>query len=74
MNHKQANNSAWLFKLAVDKDYWNKGIGKALVHTVQNYCRSKGYLDLHLAVSECQEHAKHLFTNCGCVLIYVFAF
>lgn len=67
MNNLHSPHSAWLFRLAVDSAYRNKGIGKKLVKTVQNYCKKNGYLDIQLAVSECQENSRQLFANCGLV-------
>ncbi|GJQ71946.1 hypothetical protein Trydic_g3055 [Trypoxylus dichotomus] len=60
-----AQNAAWLFKLAVNKRYQKKGVAHALVKTVKTWCKDNRYYDLMLAVSECQDNARKLFMNNG---------
>lgn len=78
MNNLHSSYSGWLFRLAVDGAYRKRGIGKGLVRTVQNFCRANGYLDMQLAVSECQEDARQMFADCGWVglvrLLFLFNF
>lgn len=65
MNNLHSSHSAWLFRLAVNGAFRKKGIGKNLVKTVQDFCKKNGYLDVQLAVSECQENARQMFADCG---------
>lgn len=65
MNNLHSPHSAWLFRLVVEKNYRNKGIGRELVRVVKDYCKGSGYLEVHAAVSECQENARQIFTDNG---------
>lgn len=67
MNNLHLPYSAWLFRLAVDRSFRKKGVARSLVAVVQNYCRKNGYMDVQVAVSECQEDARRIFTDCGLV-------
>lgn len=67
MNNLQIPHSAWLFKLVVDRDFRRKGVARNLVRAVQSFCKKAGYLDVQLAVSECQEDARRIFADCGLV-------
>ncbi|XP_025832394.1 uncharacterized protein LOC112905039 isoform X2 [Agrilus planipennis] len=62
--HIQDEDVAWLFKLAVESRYRRKGIGHCLIQVVQNWSRRNHYNSIQLAISECQEYARQLFTDC----------
>lgn len=67
MNNIHVPQSAWLFKLVVDANFRRKSVARNLVKIVQDYCKINGYLDVHVAVSECQEDARRVFADCGLV-------
>jgi len=51
--------------IAVHPDYRCKGVGSALLHAAQEYCRSKGIKTLHLEVRPGNIYALALYRKCG---------
>lgn len=64
-NSQATENAAWLFRLAVDKRYTKKGIGRSLIETAKKWCRDNRYSGIEFALSEFQEKYRKLFTNSG---------
>nr|XP_023015066.1 uncharacterized protein LOC111504638 [Leptinotarsa decemlineata] len=65
MRHKQKEDWAWLFRLAVDQRYRRKGVGLKLINVVQNWCKNNRFNNIELVMSECQEGARELFDAAG---------
>jgi RimJ/RimL family protein N-acetyltransferase len=51
--------------IAVMKDYWNKGIGKILMHECINWCEEKGIEQLELEVVAGNSRAVSMYKNFG---------
>ncbi|KAB0794015.1 hypothetical protein PPYR_13635 [Photinus pyralis] len=63
--HLIFENSIWLHRLAVQKSYRNKRVAHALVQASQRWGRELNYTSVEVALSECQDSARHLFVNMG---------
>ncbi|XP_065167835.1 LOW QUALITY PROTEIN: uncharacterized protein [Atheta coriaria] len=64
-NYNLLDDSAWLFRLAVDKQVRHKGIGHSLVEVAKTWCKQKNYQRILLAISECQENTRQMFVTTG---------
>ncbi len=49
--------------IAVRKEYWNKGIGKKMVHESIKWCRKKGFEQLELEVATQNERAISMYKS-----------
>ncbi|GLV39514.1 uncharacterized protein CBL_09600 [Carabus blaptoides fortunei] len=63
--HKFAENSSWLYRLAVEHRYARKGIASALIRSAVKWSRIRGYDTTELSITENQESARELFTSVG---------
>ncbi|XP_017786156.1 PREDICTED: uncharacterized protein LOC108569202 [Nicrophorus vespilloides] len=59
------DDTAWLYRFAVEKGYRHKGVGHALVETAKTWSRANHYSRIFLVVSECQDTARQIFLNAG---------
>lgn len=48
---------AYLYDLAVMKDYQRKGAGKSLIEFTNNYCRQKGFEEVFVQADKVDEYA-----------------
>jgi len=64
-----SNNKRYLHRaamgIAVCKDYWNKGIGKKMMHECIKWCEKKGIEQLELEVVTQNNHAISMYQNLG---------
>ena len=64
-----SNNKRYLHRaamgIAVCKDYWNKGIGKKIMHECIKWCEKKGIEQLELEVVTQNNHAISMYQNLG---------
>ena len=55
------------FGVSIDKNYWDLGIGKALLDACIECAKNAGYAQLELSVVADNEHAIHMYKNAGFV-------
>lgn len=53
--------------IALKKEFWNLGIGTAMIEYLEELARQIGYEQIELEVVEGNDTAKHLYEKCGFV-------
>ena len=66
---RHGQDSAELRRMAVDRQYRRKGIGRELLATAEAYCRASGYRKVVLSTSELQVAARQLYETSGYRLV-----
>jgi ribosomal protein S18 acetylase RimI-like enzyme len=56
---------AWLHKLCVAEQEREKGLGKALIHSLRRHMERGGCTTIHLWVDESRKPARALYESCG---------
>lgn len=57
--------AAFLYRLAVRREYRRQGIGKALMAAAERHLRKKGYQEVHILVREKEEALREYYYQMG---------
>jgi len=66
---RHGDGSAELRRMAVHEAHRRRGLGRALLKTAEDFCRSAGYRTLILSTSELQSAARRLYESSGYRLV-----
>eukprot|EP00698_Gefionella_okellyi_P003004 TRINITY_DN12831_c0_g1_i1.p1 TRINITY_DN12831_c0_g1~~TRINITY_DN12831_c0_g1_i1.p1 ORF type:complete len:197 (-),score=26.13 TRINITY_DN12831_c0_g1_i1:81-671(-) len=61
---------AELRRMSVDADMRGKGVAEKLLHALEEFCRSKGFLAMHLTTGAIMDVANRLYTKHGFTLTH----
>jgi len=64
-SYYSAQSEAYIYDLAVKKDFHRRGIGKELIATLSSYCQSKNMKTLFVEAHEEDEEAVVFYRNIG---------